>query len=107
MTKKPSKKPIRTISEINNKISEGNVVVITAEEMTEIVREKGVNVAAKEVDVVTTGTFGAMCSSGAFFNFGHSPPPVVVGSLCYMARYRSALRCAPVFLPTVVTIPQR
>ncbi|MEM2322599.1 MAG: homocysteine biosynthesis protein, partial [Candidatus Bathyarchaeia archaeon] len=33
-------------------------------------------VAAKEVDVVTTGTFGAMCSSGAFLNFGHSDPPI-------------------------------
>ncbi|MCK7460698.1 MAG: homocysteine biosynthesis protein [Sphingobacterium sp.] len=32
--------------------------------------------AAKEVDVVTTGTFGAMCSSGAFLNFGHSEPPI-------------------------------
>lgn len=28
------------------------------------------------VDVVTTGTFGAMCSSGAFINFGHSDPPI-------------------------------
>jgi len=26
--------------------------------------------------VVTTGTFGAMCSSGAFLNFGHSDPPI-------------------------------
>jgi len=32
--------------------------------------------ATKEVDVVTTGTFGAMCSSGAFLNFGHSEPPI-------------------------------
>ena len=26
--------------------------------------------------MVTTGTFGAMCSSGAFINFGHSDPPI-------------------------------
>ena len=26
--------------------------------------------------MVTTGTFGAMCSSGAFLNFGHSEPPI-------------------------------
>jgi len=49
--------------------------VITAGEMTRIVQENGAGKAAKEVDVVTTGTFGAMCSSGAFFNFGHSDPP--------------------------------
>ena len=45
-------------------------------EMTRIVQENGAEEAAKEVDVVTTGTFGAMCSSGAFFNFGHSDPPI-------------------------------
>jgi uncharacterized protein (DUF39 family) len=28
------------------------------------------------VDVVTTGTFAPMCSSGAFINFGHSSPPI-------------------------------
>ncbi len=44
--------------------------------MTRIVQENGAGKAAKEVDVVTTGTFGAMCSSGAFFNFGHSDPPI-------------------------------
>jgi uncharacterized protein (DUF39 family)/CBS domain-containing protein len=44
--------------------------------MIAIVEERGVSYAAKEVDVVTTGTFGAMCSSGAFFNFGHTDPPI-------------------------------
>ncbi|MCD6248352.1 MAG: homocysteine biosynthesis protein [Hadesarchaea archaeon] len=44
--------------------------------MVEIVRERGEIEAAKEVDVVTTGTFGAMCSSGAWLNFGHSDPPI-------------------------------
>ena len=67
---------IRTVEEINGKIERGEAVVLTAEEMTELVKAKGVKVAAKEVDVVTTGTFGAMCSSGAFLNFGHSDPPI-------------------------------
>jgi uncharacterized protein (DUF39 family)/predicted transcriptional regulator len=54
-------------------------VVVTAEEMVEIVREKGAQAAAREVDVVTTGTFGAMCSSGVFLNFGHADPPIKLG----------------------------
>lgn len=40
-----------------------------------MVKEMGVKETAKKVDVVTTGTFGPMCSSGAFLNFGHSDPP--------------------------------
>ncbi len=32
--------------------------------------------AARQVDVVTTGTFAPMCSSGAFINFGHSVPTI-------------------------------
>ncbi len=67
---------IKTIDEINEKIKKGDATVVTAEEMVKIVENKGSKIAAKEVDVVTTGTFGAMCSSGAFFNFGHSDPPI-------------------------------
>lgn len=66
----------RTIEEINKRIKDGSVNVVTAEEMTSLVQELGVSDAAKQVDVVTTGTFGAMCSSGVFFNFGHSDPPI-------------------------------
>lgn len=66
----------KTISEINERIGDGSALVLTAEEMTEYVREHGAGKAAQEVDVVTTGTFGAMCSSGAFLNFGHSDPPI-------------------------------
>ncbi len=69
----------RTIAEINEKIKRGDAVILTAEEMVELVREKGAEAAAKEVDVVTTGTFGLMCSSGAFLNFGHSDPPIKFG----------------------------
>lgn len=67
---------MKTFEEINQKIKDGNALVVTADEMTRIVRENGPEKAAEEVDVVTTGTFGAMCSSGAFLNFGHSDPPI-------------------------------
>ena len=66
----------KSIDLINTRIRDGNARVITAEEMPGIVSELGVEGALKEVDVVTTGTFGAMCSSGAFFNFGHADPPI-------------------------------
>jgi len=62
--------------DINEKIRRVQAVVVTAEEMVGIVRKKGVTRAAKEVDVVTTGTFAPMCSSGAFINFGHTNPPI-------------------------------
>jgi len=70
------KKARRTIQEINRKIREGNVVVITADEMADLVKRKGPRKAAKEIDVVTTGTFAPMCSSGAFINFGHTKPSI-------------------------------
>lgn len=66
----------RSIDEINEKIRDGDVHVVTADRMSEIVKEVGAVKAAREVDVVTTGTFGAMCSSGVFLNFGHSDPPI-------------------------------
>jgi uncharacterized protein (DUF39 family)/predicted transcriptional regulator len=66
----------KSYEEINQRIRDGDVVVVTAEEIVELVREKGEEKVAKEVDVVTTGTFGAMCSSGAWLNFGHSDPPI-------------------------------
>lgn len=66
----------KTIQEINEKIKQGQAVVVTAEEMIDIVRKKGEVKAAKQVDVVTTGTFSPMCSSGAFINFGPVSPPI-------------------------------
>ncbi len=69
----------KTIQEINEKIKKGKAVVVTAEEMIDIVQEKGEKQAAKEVDVVTTGTFGPMCSSGAYINLGHSKPRIKLG----------------------------
>ena len=67
---------MKTIEEINQRIKDGDAVVVTAAEMTQIVKENGADKAADEIDVVTTGTFGAMCSSGAFLNFGHTDPPI-------------------------------
>jgi uncharacterized protein (DUF39 family) len=69
----------KTIAEINEKIKKGQAVVVTAEEIIDIAKKKGVSQAAKEVDVVTTGTFGPMCSSGAYFNVGHTKPRIKLG----------------------------
>jgi uncharacterized protein (DUF39 family) len=69
-------KVIKTYAEINAKIKTGEVVVVTAEEMIDIVDQEGAEGAARQVDVVTTGTFAPMCSSGAFINFGHSVPGI-------------------------------
>lgn len=71
-----SYKVSKTYQQINAKIRSGEVVVVTAEEMIDIVRDKGPVEAALQVDVVTTGTFAPMCSSGAFINFGHSVPGI-------------------------------
>jgi L-aspartate semialdehyde sulfurtransferase len=67
-------KVVKTYDEINARIKSGEAVVVTAEEMIDIVRDKGPEDAARHVDVVTTGTFSPMCSSGVFLNFGHSQP---------------------------------
>ncbi len=64
----------KTYEEINEKIKNGKAVVVTAEEVIEIVKDKGAKKAADEIDVVTTGTFGPMCSSGALLNTGHTKP---------------------------------
>ena len=67
---------MKTIAEINQRITSGEAVVLTADEVVEFAQKKGVEAVAREVDVVTTATFGAMCSSGAFLNFGHADPPI-------------------------------
>jgi len=69
---------MRTIAEINEKISRKRAVVWTAEELKLRVAEIGVNKAAKEVDVITTGTFEPMESSGAVINLGHTDPPIKI-----------------------------
>ncbi|MBW2514474.1 MAG: homocysteine biosynthesis protein [Deltaproteobacteria bacterium] len=66
----------KTYQQINERIQAGDAVVVTAEEMIGLVKEAGPAEAARHVDVVTTGTFATMCSSGAFINFGHSTPGI-------------------------------
>ena len=66
----------KTIEEINEKLKNGKAVVFTAEEAVAMAAEQGVAKCAETIDVVTAATFGAMCSSGAMLNFGHSEPPI-------------------------------
>jgi L-aspartate semialdehyde sulfurtransferase len=69
----------KTIAEINEKIKEGRAVVVTADEIVELAKKQTAKKLAEEIDVVTTGTFGPMCSSGVFLNFGHSSPRIKIG----------------------------
>ena len=69
----------KTIKEINERIKKGKAVVVDAEEIIDLVDKNGLKKTAEEVDVVTTGTFGPMCSSGAYFNVGHSKPKIKIG----------------------------
>lgn len=70
---------MKTIAEINEKIKKGQAVVLTADEIIELKKSANPEKLAKEVDVVTTGTFGPMCSSGVFLNFGHSKKRIKMG----------------------------
>ncbi len=73
----------KTIAEINDRIRKGKVVVVTAEEVIDLVKRDGIAKAAKDIDVVTTGTFSPMCSSGVFLNIGHSKPKIKLsGKVC-------------------------
>ncbi|MCA1992453.1 MAG: homocysteine biosynthesis protein, partial [Coleofasciculus sp. S288] len=69
---------MRTLPEINDKISRQCAVVWTVEELKARVEEVGVTQTAKEVDVITTGTFEPMESSGAIINLGHTDPPIKI-----------------------------
>ncbi|KAF0208528.1 MAG: homocysteine biosynthesis protein [Actinomycetota bacterium] len=71
----------KTWDEINARIASGEAVVMTAEEFSAVAADEGISKAAKRVDVVTTGTFGPMCSSGVVLNFGHSDPPIRIGEI--------------------------
>ncbi len=67
---------VKSYEEINEKIRTGKAVVLTAAEVAEMGRTASPEEIVKKVDVVTTATFGAMCSSGAIINFGHADPPI-------------------------------
>lgn len=66
----------KSYAEINEKIAKGEAIVLTAEEVTQMAKELKPGDIVKKVDIVTTATFGPMCSSGAFINFGHTEPPI-------------------------------
>jgi len=69
---------MQTIAEINDKISRRCAVVWTAEELKARVVAVGVTQVAKKVDVITTGTFEPMESSGAIINLGQTDPPIKI-----------------------------
>lgn len=69
---------MRTIASINEKILAKQAVVWTVEEVKAKVEEWGVKKIAQTVDVVTTGTFEPMESSGAMINLGHTDPPIKI-----------------------------
>ncbi|MBD2022574.1 homocysteine biosynthesis protein [Leptolyngbya sp. FACHB-36] len=69
---------MRTIAEINDRIRQRQAVVWTVEELKANVAEMGVTQAAKQVDVITTGTFEPMESSGAILNLGQTDPPIKI-----------------------------
>ncbi len=66
----------RSIEEINGKILSGKAVVLTAEQVSAMAKKMSPEEVFDRVDVVTTATFGPMCSSGVFINFGHPAPPM-------------------------------
>jgi uncharacterized protein (DUF39 family) len=96
----------KTYVEINQKLKQGNAVVLTAEEVAQMAQTASPEEIAEKVDVVTTATFGAMCSSGAIINFGHASPPIRMekirlnGVPCYeglaaVDSYIGATACDP------------
>jgi len=97
---------IKTYAEINQKLRQGKAIVLTAEEVTKMAEHVSPAEIVEKVDVVTTATFGAMCSSGAIINFGHASPPIRMekirlnGVPCYeglaaVDSYIGATACDP------------
>ncbi len=97
---------VKTYEEINRKLKSGEAVVLTAEEVAKMAKELTPEEIVEKVDVVTTATFGAMCSSGAIINFGHASPPIRMekirlnGVPCYeglaaVDSYIGATACGP------------
>ena len=64
---------IRSIEEINHKIKEGEATVLTAEEVTQMVKN-GETPQAEDVDVVTTGTCGIMSGTAALLHLKVGEP---------------------------------
>ncbi len=69
---------MRTIAEINDKIAQGQATTLTITQAKTRIAEIGISAAAQEIDLITTGTFEPMESSGAILNIGHSDPPIKI-----------------------------
>jgi uncharacterized protein (DUF39 family) len=69
---------VKTIAEINEKIQARRAVVWTVEELKARVVDRSPAEIAREVDVITTGTFEPVESSGAILNIGHTDPPIKI-----------------------------
>ncbi|RLG28694.1 methanogenesis marker 16 metalloprotein [Methanosarcinales archaeon] len=66
---------MKTIAEINQKIKDGDVTVLTAKELCDAVRS-GKSVSVEDVDVVTTATRGIMSGTLAILSFPVADPGV-------------------------------
>lgn len=64
---------IRSIEEIKQKIQQGDATVLTAEEVSNLVRE-GKEPKAEDIDVITTGTCGVMSGTAAVFHIKVGEP---------------------------------
>lgn len=73
----------RDLDDINAKIRRQQATVLTATEFKALVKDQGLTIAAKSVDVVVTGTFEPMEASGAILNLGHTDPPIKIRE-CYL-----------------------
>ena len=69
---------MRTIAEINDKINSGHIVVWTVAQLKEKLKDISIKEAFKTVDIICTGTFEPMESSGAMINLGHTDPPIKI-----------------------------
>ncbi|MGI0481230.1 homocysteine biosynthesis protein [Geminocystis sp. CENA526] len=69
---------MRTIEEINEKILDKKANVCTIEELKAKVKKLGIKKTYEKVDVICTGTFEPMESSGAILNLGHTDPPIKI-----------------------------
>jgi uncharacterized protein (DUF39 family) len=68
----------RTITEINAKIAQKTAIALTVTEIKQRALTESITDIAATVDVITTGTFEPMESTGAMLNIGHTDPPIKI-----------------------------
>jgi len=69
---------MRTLEEINEKITNQKATVWTVEELKIRLVDLSIQEAFAQVDVICCGTFEPMESSGAMINLGHTDPPIKI-----------------------------